>query len=67
MSTIQTKKKFFMSYSEMTSAGVISCHKMQFESLKDLLTMKKHLEAMSCNEQSFQVWSELLIIEHVCT
>ena len=65
MRTISTQKKYFLSYSEESQKDVISCHKMQFDSLKDVLKMKEHLENMSCNTQAFRCWSELIIIENV--
>ena len=65
MNTISTQKKYFLSYSEKSQWDVISCHKMQFDSLKDVLKMKEHLEKMSCNDQAFICWSELIIVENV--
>lgn len=65
MSTISTQKKYYLSYSEKSLGNVISCHKMQFDSLKDVTKMKEHLEKMSCNDQAFRCWSELIIVENV--
>ena len=65
MTTISTHKKYFLSYSEKSQGEIISCHKMQFDNLKDVIKMKEHLEKMSCNDQVFQCWSELIIIENV--
>lgn len=65
MSTISTKKLYFLNYSEESQQGIVSCQKMQFDDLRSLLEMKNHLEKLSCNKQRFQAWSELTITEHI--
>ena len=62
---ISFKEVYYLSYSEDVKGVDISCNKMEFDNIADLIVMKEHLIVNSCNKQHFKMWSELTIIKHL--